>query len=393
MFKSFFQFSSSTEQKIKNFIDDTKGTKKSNTLMQEIAVLTFSPKTLKEIVAVFRKRLQLIANIMLQYQELIGKLEKNKRSGNRGDFNGNKSGRGGSVCGVNTQLTHQSLQVLNALTLMEYLLTNGSDDFVSWTKRNLVYYIAPLMKINFPGASTTGANLDNNPSLSLLLLLQKHSHKLQKMISDTQSISKQREEIVTFRNSISFAGRTSTDNSPLKKKFQYDGTTRSASLDFSSRYSASPTVGKKGELGKLPKRSQTLYTNYKQRGRNNGDDCQNNNPFLQRNDYNTGTNNKSITATVNTFNDINDSSNNNNTTNDYNNNSRNYARRSLDLHSHGKTLGPIKTHGLQSLNTQGNNSLQFQPYHINNSPTTSYRSYTSSPLSAGTGHLDPVVEE
>ena len=86
---------SPTELKVRQATDDNELAGATGTLMNEISVLTYSKKTLKDVIQVIRKRLS----------------------------------------GVNKRNSHRTcLHVLKTLTLVSYLLNNGSNDFIAWLK-------------------------------------------------------------------------------------------------------------------------------------------------------------------------------------------------------------------------------------------------------------------
>ena len=97
-FKSFIQ--SPTESKVKQATNEDETSGATGTLMNEISILTYSPKTVREIIQVIRKRL------------LLG---QNRRNSHR-----------------------NCIQVMKTLTLVSYLMNNGSNEFIKWLKGNMI---------------------------------------------------------------------------------------------------------------------------------------------------------------------------------------------------------------------------------------------------------------
>ena len=99
---------SSTEIKVKDITDDRENSMSNGnagTLMNEISVLTYSPKTLKEIISVLKKRLQVALYLTKRFSH------KN--------------------CVI----------VVKTLTLISYLLNNGSDEFIEWLNSTSNYIL------------------------------------------------------------------------------------------------------------------------------------------------------------------------------------------------------------------------------------------------------------
>lgn len=158
---------STTQLKVRRATDSDEANGATGTLMNELSVLTYSDKTSGEICEVIRKRLL---------------------SGNSRLKNGHES----------------VVQVLKTLTLVEYLLDNGSEEFVEWMKRHLVY-IESLKEYH-------GARDRDASKVKQIRLL---SQDIAKNLKDDGLLVKRRSDIVMFRSSISTPGRKSTDNSHL----------------------------------------------------------------------------------------------------------------------------------------------------------------------------------
>lgn len=163
--KSFVQ--STTELKVRQATDESENSGATGTLMNEISVLTYSPKTLKEIVQVIRKRLT---------------------------GNGRKT-------------SHKNcIHLVKTLTLISYLLNNGSNEFIAWVRSSI--FIIECLR-NFQ----TQDRADEKICRQIRLI----SNDLCLLIRDDALLEQRRKEVGVFRSSISTPGRKSTDNSHLKK--------------------------------------------------------------------------------------------------------------------------------------------------------------------------------
>ena len=164
-FKSFIQ--SPTESKVKQATSEDETSGATGTLMNEISILTYSPKTVREIIQIIRKRLLL---------------------------------------GQNRRNSHRScIQVMKTLTLVSYLMNNGSNEFIKWLKGNMI-----LIEIleDFQVQDTRD---DRNGEE-----IRKLSRNLHELLQDDELLERQRKDVIQFRSSISTPGRKSTDNSHLK---------------------------------------------------------------------------------------------------------------------------------------------------------------------------------
>ncbi|CAI4045598.1 Ent4p SKDI_12G0210 [Saccharomyces kudriavzevii IFO 1802] len=217
-FKSFIQ--SPTESKVKQATSEDETSGATGTLMNEISILTYSPKTVREIIQVIRKRL------------LLG---QNRRNSHR-----------------------NCIQVMKTLTLVSYLMNNGSNEFIKWLKGNMI-----LIEIleNFHIQDVRDERKREE--------IRKLSRNLLELLQDDGLLEKQRKDVIQFRSSISTPGRKSTDNSHLKLEEVRNELTRqslekkpkpattSTSLDFQrqrtsntheySRFSLDPLVEEDSE--------------------------------------------------------------------------------------------------------------------------------------------------
>ncbi|QLG75057.1 hypothetical protein HG535_0H03840 [Zygotorulaspora mrakii] len=158
---------SPTELKVKQATDEDENAGATGTLMNEISVLTYSPKTLKEIVQVIRKRLT---------------------------GHGKKS-------------SHKNcIHILKTLTLVAYLVNNGSSDFIAWARGNL--FIMECLK-----NSVVQEKRDEKIGQQIQFIAQ----DLCTVLKDDELLEQRRKDVIQFRSSISSPGRKSTDNSHLKK--------------------------------------------------------------------------------------------------------------------------------------------------------------------------------
>lgn len=158
---------SPTELKVRQATDESERSGATGTLMNEISVLTYSPKTLKEIVQVIRKRLT----------------------------------------GHNKRSSHKScIHLVKTLTLVTYLMNNGSNDFIAWVRGN-----ASLLK------GLRDFTVQDRSDEKIGEQIRAMSLDLCTLINDDDLLENRRAEVIQFRSSISSPGRKSTDNSHLKK--------------------------------------------------------------------------------------------------------------------------------------------------------------------------------
>ncbi|CAB4252998.1 similar to Saccharomyces cerevisiae YLL038C ENT4 Protein of unknown function, contains an N- terminal epsin-like domain [Maudiozyma barnettii] len=167
--KNFVQ--SPTELKVKQATDEDENFGATATLMNEISVLTYSSKTLKEIIPIIKKKL------LLGYNKRI--------------------------------INHKnSIMLLKTLTLVSYLMNNGSNDFVRWIKSNIDVFV----HLNKLSLNVT----DKKNDAGIVTQIVATSKDITLLINDDDLLEKRRRDVVQFRSSISSPGRKSTDNSHLK---------------------------------------------------------------------------------------------------------------------------------------------------------------------------------
>lgn len=158
---------SPTELKVRQATDESESSGATGTLMNEISVLTYSPKTLKEIVQVVRKRLA---------------------------AHGRRN-------------THKNcIHLVKTLTLITYLMNNGSNDFIAWVRGNM-----PLID------SLRDFEAQDRNDEKIGQQIRAMSQDLYTLIKDDNLLESRRAEVIQFRSSISSPGRKSTDNSHLRK--------------------------------------------------------------------------------------------------------------------------------------------------------------------------------
>ncbi|QEU60484.1 Ent4 [Kluyveromyces lactis] len=161
---------STTQLKVKQATDSNESYGATGTLMNELSVLTYSEKSANEIYEVIRKRLM------------------------------NGSSR--------LKNSHDSVvQVLKTLTLIEYLLYNGSEEFVLWMRRHLAYIEA-----------LKDYHCSNDKDKSKVKQIKSLSEDISKNLKEDDFLEKRRLDIIMFRSSISTPGRKSTDNSHLNNR-------------------------------------------------------------------------------------------------------------------------------------------------------------------------------
>lgn len=159
---------SATQQKARKATDSDVRAGATGTLMNELSVLTYSAKTMQEICEVIRKRLS----------------------------NGNSRLKNG----------HDSvIRVLKTLTLIDYLMCNGSEEFVEWMQTNL-FYIEGLRHFS----------ASQDADLSRVKQVRTLSQDIATMLRDSALLDKKRNDIIEFRSSVSTPGRKSTDTSHIQ---------------------------------------------------------------------------------------------------------------------------------------------------------------------------------
>lgn len=168
LFNSVRNFGQSvTETKVKLATDENENAGATGTLMNEISILTYNVKTLKEIVTVLKKRLT----------------------------------------GYGRKSSHKNcIHILKTLTLISYLINNGSNDFVSWMRSNLVLF--EVLKL---------FEAQNADDMKIEEQIRSICESLCVLINDDDLLEQRRKDVIHFRSSISTPGRKSIDNSHLKK--------------------------------------------------------------------------------------------------------------------------------------------------------------------------------
>ncbi|SSD61355.1 uncharacterized protein SCODWIG_03116 [Saccharomycodes ludwigii] len=253
---------SSTEIKVKQLTSDSEsnGSTMTSSLMNEISILTYSSKTLREITQVLRKRLQLITNLMNQpipTSQLPNSLRKQQQLKHQRNENENINAVYMSITG-NSVLKKYCIQILKTLTLIGYLINNGSNEFIEWGKHSC-YIMEPLCDIevihngnhiaspnsssfssssffhsnNSNGTEGIASSTHDNDNM-LLLQIRRLAVQLVTILNDDALLEKRRHDLIEFRSSISTPGKKSTDNSHLKRTFEFDKNSKNTSLDSSS---------------------------------------------------------------------------------------------------------------------------------------------------------------
>ncbi|BAO38296.1 Epsin-4 [Kluyveromyces marxianus] len=223
LFKGLRKLAQSTTQlKARKATDSDEINGATGALMNELSVLTYSDKSANEIYDVIRKR-------------LINGSSRLKNS-------------------------HESVvQVLKTLTLIQYLLDNGSEDFVNWMKRHLAY-IETLK--DYHGYE--------NRDLSKVRQIRALSQDIARSLKEGEILEKRRSDIVMFRSSMSTPGRKSTDNSHLSNQFrvnsapdeeilhQIDPGLQTRSLDLQRRKSSRYSYDRLRYLSTLKEEDDTM---------------------------------------------------------------------------------------------------------------------------------------
>ncbi|SCU96040.1 LAMI_0F04962g1_1 [Lachancea mirantina] len=157
---------SQTEIKVKKATDDDELNGATGTLMSELSVLTYSPRTLREIIQVIRKRLS-------------GNYQKSSHK--------------------------NAVHILKTLTLVAHLINNGSNEFVSWI-RAYSYLVTTLKEFD----------VSDKRDGQVALQIRTIASRLTELLKDDELLRRARNDLTQFRSSISTPGRKSTDNSHLK---------------------------------------------------------------------------------------------------------------------------------------------------------------------------------
>ncbi|AAS51167.1 ACL061Cp [Eremothecium gossypii ATCC 10895] len=155
--------SSPTAAKVRKATDDNEFVGASSALISEITILTYSCKTLLDVTRVLKKRL----------------------SGNA-----NKSSHKNAV------------HILKALTLTNYLIANGSEDFVQWLQGCAVL----LRRLK---DFTTGNERDSHMASQI----RSFSLSLLELMQNPALLEDHRRSVVRFRSSISTPGYKSDQRS------------------------------------------------------------------------------------------------------------------------------------------------------------------------------------
>ncbi|AMD21025.1 HEL256Cp [Eremothecium sinecaudum] len=206
---------SSTVAKVKTATDENRNAGVSTSLITQICVLTYTPNTLREIIQLLRKR-------------LINNSKKN---------------------------SHKStVRLLKTITLITFLVSNGSEEFVSWLKESLVL-IESLQTF-----STTDKN-----DQKMIEHIQTLSKKLCSVLKDPNLLAKRKEDLNMFKLSISTPGRKSTDSVHLNPVGQVRNSITSSKNDTGSPICPSPTGSPKsdGHSFHRPSRPSVMKSGYK----------------------------------------------------------------------------------------------------------------------------------
>lgn len=156
---------SATEMKVKEATNSSTKSGATGSVMNEISIMTFSPRAFEDVVLVIRKRL----------------MNKKPSQSN-------------------------SIHILKTLTLVSYLLNNSSSYFIEWIKRN-AQLVEPFTTFTLPPQLAKRQEETQHLATTILQLLQ-----------DDELLEKRRSEVVEFRSSISTPGRISTDNSHIRRQ-------------------------------------------------------------------------------------------------------------------------------------------------------------------------------
>lgn len=281
---------STTELKVKQITDDNENTISGGTIMNEISVLTYSNKTLKEIISVIRKRL---SNGLILQRKIYHK---------------------------------NCIIIIKTLTLILYLINNGSNEFLSWIKtQNYIFEI--LTDINI--TDTT-----NKIDVNICEQIQQISQNIINLLLDPKLLDKKRQNVIEFRTSISSPGRKSTDNSHLTR---YSSERRS--MDRSNMLNANSPM------------TSSSYCNPQNKSKSFD--------ILQRDDYYVSSTNNNSNLSYVTFENLNSSGNSNN-----NNNSRVSSRVSsrnnlgpLTEEDDDRHMSNINSNSLEVRHSSNNNAI------------------------------------
>lgn len=203
--KSFVSTRSPTEYKVKEATDESEISGATGTLMNEISILTYSTKTNKEITQVIKKRLS----------------------------GANSKGNSHRVC----------IQIIKTLTLVSYLLNNGSNEFIAWIKSNLDLIIQ--LK-TFSIQDDADAGIGNQISAI--------ATRIQSLIQDEGLLEQRRKDVIQFRSSVSTPGRKSTDNSHLKWQERQRENLRASSDMYRATTFKDEPIEEKSEYHYIPSR-------------------------------------------------------------------------------------------------------------------------------------------
>lgn len=199
---------SSTEIKVKDITDDTENSMSNGnggTIMNEISVLTYSPKTLKEFISVLRKRLQIALYLTKRF-------------------------------------SHKNCVItVKTLTLISYLLNNGSNEFIAWLKSTSNHIFDHLNTVEIDETQI------NKMDWNIWTQIKHLSNNILLLLNDPDLLEKRRQNVIEFRSSISSPGRKSTDNSHLTRfsneRNSRDGIIRGSNMNLNG--SRSLDVGRR----------------------------------------------------------------------------------------------------------------------------------------------------
>ncbi|CCH62013.1 hypothetical protein TBLA_0G00650 [Henningerozyma blattae CBS 6284] len=189
---------SPTELKVRTATDDNENSGATGTLMNEISVLTYSTKTNKEIVTVLKKRLT----------------------------------------GYGKKSSHRNcIHIIKTLTLIAYLMNNGSLEFIRWINENQLLF--EVMK-NFEVSDTIHDE-------KFAIQIRDLSERILELINNRELLEQKRNEVDEFRSSISSPGRKSTDNSHIRKST--DSLIRKSLGERSTNFRSSLDEMRKSSMG------------------------------------------------------------------------------------------------------------------------------------------------
>ncbi|CAL9735613.1 hypothetical protein MOSE0_I00452 [Monosporozyma servazzii] len=211
---------SSTEIKVKDITDDSEDSMSNGnggTIMNEISVLTYSSKTLKEIISVLRKRLQVALSLTKKF-------------------------------------SHRNCVItVKTFTLISYLLNNGSNEFIAWLKSTSSHIFDHLSNVEIDDTQISKVDWNIWTQINHL------ANNILSLLNDSDLLERRRQNVIEFRSSISSPGRKSTDNSHLNRfsgeRSSRDGTIRgttTGNMNFNGSRSLSGN--------RRPQQDSTMHT-------------------------------------------------------------------------------------------------------------------------------------